>query len=1439
MKIKQTILVLMATIFIMLVIPNLTYAAITKEVFDERYLFSNSDFACSEPNNICGKFYSKDGHSTNRRKSLAGIFHAMRKDGKVWANSVAPKWPKSREGTWWATETGVDDLKLGSSDDGRDMIFRIGALCFGHRNETRKSGLAAGSWVYTFDIDENSSKEDLKAGYAAYKSHQEGETGGVSNRKWKSQIAKWIINKMKDAGAVVDNQEGSFKSLTSSEKTSMENYANEVDKVRKMEYKKTGNESISYKNGYTFIGPYHLNNYNGSIGNLTEAVITDANGNETKTVYGSLDGNTVQELKNIGSSSNAGYDFYVVVQGQTESVKAVKLYKEFKYYKARIVGTEPYKGGGLDGGGQNEAIFYGYQETGKVSIDLPGIPYSNMKIIKVDSNTGDKLANIGFIIYCEGQGYVQEGSPAKYVSKEQATIFRTNTKGEVEIKNLSKTGNYTIYEVINPYFGYEEVSMENPKNVGTVNITGAGGNAQTFTIKNTKEYIKISGYVWEDIISQKTSVRNGLWKNDTNDQEDKRVNNVKVTLKKADGTVLDTKTTSGEGSYIFGDYKNDPNAVKIKRTDLNGAYVEFEYNGMCYQSTTVNAGVSNGSKATDNNRRESFNNNYATVVNGQAQNPNGQKTYDLSYSYNNHVSTLNYGGNYVYGYDGQKYPISGINGQYLITANTKDASPNALLGQTDITMEELNTSNIEEIPNINLGLYEREMPDLAVLKDMYSARVSINGYNHVYQYDQRFVNQGAYGDGFNVGVKFGNEYGKQTYTRPIYKSDYDFQDSSNANNELGLRITYKIAIRNESTNITSRVNTVYDYFDSKYKLIGIGTGVATNGDITNAVSYTVEDYNSKYKRAVINPNISVGAQTQQYIYIQFELDRETIGSILFDANGAEIQDKILLDNSAEIASYSNFTKDGTRYAGIDKDSNPGTMRPEDRNTYEDDSDAAPGLMLVVANPRRIEGTVFVDSTTGELRVAEERIGDGIFTDGEQVVPNVKVRLYKEDGTLYRETSTDTNGNYSFQDFIPGRYKIVFTWGDQTYTVMDYKGTIYNEQERQNRTTWYLEKVDTRYSDAIDNYDTRLQIDSGENSEITTMDSTTPTMEFGVELNDIINNFAPTSGVDRVEFVVRNIDFGIVERPRQVLDVEKRATGIRLTLANGQVIVNAQIVEENGEYKLKGDTIGGTTYIPKGEVYPKNGMIRTELDNELIQGATITIDHSIVVKNNSELDYDTENYYKYGTDKQNVITITPEGVYDYIDNELAVGEESTDWEIKTNNSYYEEVSKPTVLEQYLYTYYKSEQTNQGIQEIIGYEEFQEIYQEAIANWTEETVIKARRTKLADKTILHNSNLEKTLKPGEQNTATLQSSKILSSTEEIELDNDIEIVEINREQRTGREVTPKYSTLYDKGETVVVTPPTGENNNYLPYVILGISCLVILGTGVVFIKKKLLK
>ena len=81
----------------------------------------------------------------------------------------------------------------------------------------------------------------------------------------------------------------------------------------------------------------------------------------------------------------------------------------------------------------------------------------------------------------------------------------------------------------------------------------------------------------------------------------------------------------------------------------------------------------------------------------------------------------------------------------------------------------------------------------------------------------------------------------------------------------------------------------------------------------------------------------------------------------------EIKEKLLLDNVVEINSYSTY-KDNVLYAGVDKDSRPGNAIPGNRDTYEDDTDAAPALALELADARKITGTVFLDSTTEELKV---------------------------------------------------------------------------------------------------------------------------------------------------------------------------------------------------------------------------------------------------------------------------------------------------------------------------------------------------------------------------------------------------------------------------------------------------------------------------------------
>ena len=98
-----------------------------------------------------------------------------------------------------------------------------------------------------------------------------------------------------------------------------------------------------------------------------------------------------------------------------------------------------------------------------------------------------------------------------------------------------------------------------------------------------------------------------------------------------------------------------------------------------------------------------------------------------------------------YNVDKKAYKSTLINnGQYTIKGNTDE---------TKYKIKDHFEWGQEEIKNINLGLYRREQPDISLVKDLDNIKITINGYNHVYQYAQRFVNQKEYGNGFNIGVK--------------------------------------------------------------------------------------------------------------------------------------------------------------------------------------------------------------------------------------------------------------------------------------------------------------------------------------------------------------------------------------------------------------------------------------------------------------------------------------------------------------------------------------------------------------------------------------------------------------------------------------------------------------------------------------------------------------
>ena len=1198
-------------------------------------------------------------------------------------------------------------------------------------------------------------------------------TGPVANAIWNYGYT-WMAN----VGQYHAGLYNGFASSTKGSPTWLDqestNYANNLtagDQQIKDNTNKNNVKVVAYnKDGkaYMRVGPFNWT----FGGKVTDVNVYDQNGQSiSEKLYSSYYGNE-ERFYGVGNIKS-GSDFYISVplnenttkitkiSGNLQrEVKAVNIWFLESNYAAyqNLIVREPYT--------TTENIPFTFDEN----ISTLG----GLKVIKVNKdNTIVKLKGVGFIIKNKQlDKYVkQENGKITFVTdKNQATEFVTNQNGEFTVEKLV-VGTYVAYETKNPNYGYEVLTEGQQKDI-VIDKTSE------LQIPNKQRWIKLSGYVWLDKIYGKQSLRNDLFKDNDYDSSDMLLDGITVrVMDKTTGQIAKDKngnelkgTTANGGAYLF---------IDVEIDKLNDYYIEFEYDGLTYTNVVPHIDRDNGSKAAESSaNRDAFNKNFSSVEGkaedtGFTRDSNGNEKHQLSYSLNQneHSSTL----------------IN--NGQYPITAQTSE---------TGYYIRDHFTYGQEEIKYINLGLYEREQPDMALLKDIQNVRVAVNGYQHVYNYAQRFVNQGEYGDGFNVGVKFGNKYGSMSYSRAVYKADYEYTNEQDASKELKVYITYKLQMKNESSNLITQINSLVDYYDSRYNLTKVGTGLDDNGGVTGEVNHTESDYNANYKKTIINANAKIDAQKTSDIYVEFELNRDAVINIL--------SDKENLDNVAEINSYSIFDTNGNVYAGIDKDSNPGNAVPGEVTSYQDDTDSAPALKLEVADAREMSGKVFLDATSGELMTGKVRQGNGQYDDGEKGIPGVAVTLTENTGSgkVYTAT-TDENGDFYINNYIPGDYTLTYTWGDQTYTVQNYKGTIYDVSRDQSNKQWYKENVDKRLTDALDDYELRQSIDDEIKSirhdtktTIDKMNSTTPTMGIGVEYE---STYTASSG-DRYVYKVSNIDFGIVERARQQIGLNKRVKSLKITLANGQVVTDITI-DENGNITGQKDHV---IYMkPSATTDPKNGFVRVELDNELIQGSTLEVSYEIKATNESEVDYLSEDFYKYGKVEGPVVTITPSAIIDYLDKDWAFDQDkNTAWSVKT------------------------------------LEEAKGLVAEVVYNNSESTI--------NNKTILYTTSLQdKKLEPTQTASVDLNVSKILSTAEDISLNNETELTHLDKTGGSKPNSTPgnyvpgtgKTESDDSTAETVIVTPATGANRNFIIPTIVGAIALIVLGGGVFLIKRKALK
>lgn len=1139
--------------------------------------------------------------------------------------------------------------------------------------------------------------------------------------------------------------------------------------------------------GYYRIGPFNWNFQ----GTVEEVTVTGDNGDvaSSNVRFVKYSGNTANVIDKTEIAT--GESFYVDVNSKAnmKEFKGIKIKTKSEADSTKVYGAKIWM---LESSAYQNVIYVDVESkelpaTGEGTEEY-SVPLTiNIGLNKVDDRDEKiPLDHVGFklkaSVYRDGNWVTRYiGNDLKWsVSNiEQAKIFYTDKDGKL---NATISGETTIensmkaVEATNDKYGYAQ-------NIGkefTLN------KEHEVKITNHQYRVKLSGYVWLDTETGKTTLRDDQYKQE-DDNDGEGFNGITVYLRDKNGNEIKRTTTSELGLYSEingGEYQFvDVDLDAIQKGEY---YVEFEYCGLRYQSVAAKLTQNNGSKAIDTATRNVLDSKFTSVDgNGtQSLNING-----VTVNYNN---TANYSSSIK--------DCSGCN----VYARTNEAGFNIYNSFTP---------GAEEIRYVNLGLFKKAQTDYSLMQDLYNVRVSVNGFSHIYRYGSvRYTNNGNdvnADSSWNVGVKFQKNNG--TYKRAIYTADAEYEAPNHKDNELKVYVTYKIAVNNESTYL-GRINSIVDYADKNFDMIAAGTAIDDKDNITGNLQYgNKQEYNDKYSKYVIDINTELTPGQAKFVYVQFQLNREAVLKIV---NNQEV-----LNNVAEINSYTTFKDNNTQtpVAVVDKDSVPANITVGKIDTYEDDTDAATSLKLELKNARSIVGTVFVDNAT--VNKDNERLGNGIYDNGEATVAGVKVRLDeigKDDSSydgerISKEVTTDENGNFKIEGYIPGNYNLTYTWGNKTYKVQYYKGTIYDESRDQNDKEWYKKDVNTRKTDALDNIDTRKTIDAEmrkitrNNAEdeinkayegtsdvikTTSMDSKTPAMSFSVEYETTITD----GNDDKVEFIVRNVDFGIVERAKQLMDISKRVSAFKITLANGQVLMDAEVTEDG---KLKGSHSNLSYMGPTNtNGINVNGILRAELDSELIEGATVEVTYAIKVTNVSEKDYDSPNYYLYGNKKgAQLIKNSVTGVIDYLDGKIVFVPDNT-WE-KKENTFIEEVNA-------------SEKGNTD-------------YLNSIKTY-------------------YTSKLQKDLAPGESNEVTLKASKLLTSSEDNTFDNKTEIVDVTRKDGdiTGTPVkvtwnNGKFFFDTDNAEKTVIIPSTGENRNYVLPTVIGIIAVAIVGVGVFFIKK----
>ena len=374
------------------------------------------------------------------------------------------------------------------------------------------------------------------------------------------------------------------------------------------------------------------------------------------------------------------------------------------------------------------------------------------------------------------------------------------------------------------------------------------------------------------------------------------------------------------------------------------------------------------------------------------------------------------------------------------------------------------------------------------------------------------------------------------------------------------------------------------------------------------------------------------------------------------------------------------------------------------------------------------------------------------------------------------------------------------------------------------------------------------------------------------------NNVPNNGF---KFDINNIDFGIIERAKQAMGVQKHIKSIKITTAEGRPVVIATI-DINGKI----NAIAGERYLSGGYDL---GYIWAQMDKQLQESMKVEIEYEITVGNKSEKDYDDPYYYLYGIADGEQVKLRATYLYDYLGGSQITSDSKeenawkTDYDptyIKINDSgdssklsktlteqaieeIYNSLEKAgkdaknlNIVNQYIDDNYYTENDldDHGFNSQDAKDTLKEIYKEWVTGesyngkkhdgvlYNGDNANVMRTIKLTNREIIQgietiNELVKAPYESGEVRTERLKASKLINVGEELDLINDVELatVAVDVKQKTGAKVNYKNSPLFDRAEYATLSPAQGENRDYFGMTMVAISILTLLGSGIILIKR----